>query len=685
LCRESDRFGLVQELADKYRYLHWELEFADSFERRGGFDLVLGNPPWIKIEWNEGGIIGDVDPLFILRKYSASKLAELREATISRFHIRSAYLASYEEADSTQSFLNSERNYPLLKAIQTNLFKCFIPISWNIINTRGVVSLITDEGIYNDPKGGILREACYSRLKYWFYFENEKKLFAQVGNAKKFEISVFGNQEDSANFDLLANIFHPSTIDKCYDHSGLGLVPGIKNSNNQWELNGHKHRIVKVDGNVLNLFAKLYDSQPIPDRRARLPVIHSRQLLSVLHKMAKHPHVLGKLKDKYLYTELWHETNAVKNGFIYRKTHFPSTQKEMILSGPHFHIGNLYYQTPKEKCLTHRAYDVVDLTIIPENYTSRTNYTHKCSFEKYLNNTPKVPWSPKKHINEFRMVHRSMLNPSQERTMICAIAPPHVGNINTAITTSFENNNYLIDAVGSFMSLVVDFFVKVTGKLKADGSMLKMLPIIPNNNYMRIRVLALNCITENYKDLWKSCWNNRYIEDSWAKNDSRLFNSYFKKIESEWHYNYVFRTDYARRQALVEIDVIAAMALSLTLDELKTIYRVQFPIMKQYEADTWYDQNGRIVFTCSKGLPGVGFPRKSSKTDPIGWEDIKDMQSGTVERTIIDDTMPGGPVERTITYEAPFDRCNREKDYEVVWVEFERRFLTTKHTKGAKG
>ena len=91
------------------------------------------------------------------------------------------------------------------------------------------------------------------------------------------------------------------------------------------------------------------------------------------------------------------------------------------------------------------------------------------------------------------------------------------------------------------------------------------------------------------------------------------------------------------------------------------------PLTRWNEKDTWYDQKGRIVFTCSKGLPGVGFSRSE-------WDEIKNMKEGTVERKIIDDTLPGGPRERTIVYHAPFDRCDREKDYEVAWKEFERRF-----------
>lgn len=138
--------------------------------------------------------------------------------------------------------------------------------------------------------------------------------------------------------------------------------------------------------------------------------------------------------------------------------------------------------------------------------------------------------------------------------------------------------------------------------------------------------------------------------------------------------------------------MLVAQALGLTLDELLLIYRVQFPVMQVYERDTWYDIDGRIVFTNSKGLTGVGMARKGNPKTPktriqqpdgkvregnLGWEDLyKDGQWLVPDGTIVtqwvsDDTLPSGPRSVERRYVAPFARANREEDYRIAWAFFE--------------
>ena len=191
------------------------------------------------------------------------------------------------------------------------------------------------------------------------------------------------------------------------------------------------------------------------------------------------------------------------------------------------------------------------------------------------------------------------------------------------------------------------------------------MPILSDaNRRFEIRTLLLNCLSSDYSELWGERFDSAYCSARWTKQDLRLTDDRFTRLTGEWNWSVPLRTDFERRQALIEIDVLAARALALTLAELCTIYRIQFPVLRQNEKDTWYDRRGRIVFTCSKALPGVGF----SRTD---WEKIKNLTSGAVMRTIEDDTLPGGPRERVIEYLAPFDMCDREADYATAWKFFD--------------
>jgi len=245
-------------------------------------------------------------------------------------------------------------------------------------------------------------------------------------------------------------------------------------------------------------------------------------------------------------------------------------------------------------------------------------------------------------------------------------------HINTAsgLTPGNARFDLLLDLAACSFSLEGDFYVKSTGRTHLFWSMLSQLPYLSDDR-LRLRVLLLSCLTRPYAELWSGAWREPFLKDGWAKEDPRLPKEAFANLTPEWRWETPLRTDYARRQTLVEIDVLVAQALGMTLDELCTIYRIQFPVLRQNEKDTWYDQSGRIVFTCSKGLPGVGFSRPE-------WEQIRHLRAGegTPKRPRNLEWLPEeqrAQVPPDIVYQPPFDCCDREADYRTAWEHFLRK------------
>jgi len=361
----------------------------------------------------------------------------------------------------------------------------------------------------------------------------------------------------------------------------------------------------------------------------------------------------------------------VNSGVIIRNTKFPDIEKyEMIYSGPHFYVSNPIYKTPREICTEKSHYDIVDLSLVENNFVSRTNYTPNIlegfstlikGFKKDNNPDEFDSW-----IDYYKIGFRKMLSQAGERTLASAILPPKTSHIHGVISIVLKDISDLVEFQSLCSSIVLDFYIKTVGASNLSDSRIAAFPIGVDLLYKKplmIRTLILNCISSYYKSLWNETYINDYKNEKWSTEDGRL--KPFSTLNEEWDDSTPLRNSFSRRMALVEIDVITAMALGLTLEELILIYNVQFPVLQQNEDDTWYDQKGNIVFTCSKGLVGVGLDRPD-------WERLKNKQEGDlVTHTITKSELYRG---KQVTYYPPFTKCDRVEDYKRAWAHFSKVF-----------
>jgi hypothetical protein len=669
------RSELVMQLAQQYRFFHYQLEFIEVFRERNGFDVAVGNPPWLKIQFEEKGLMSEVFPELEIRDISAPKVRKLQASFLEIQLQKEVYLEEYIGTESASTFMNSYQNYPLLEGQQTNLYKCVLNNGFYWISEKGLLGLLHPEGIYDDPKATPLRKEVYQRLIYHFQFRNELTLFAETNDHGRliFGINIYkGDFTRDIKFISINNLFHPNTIDGCFIHDGTGICGGIKVKNENgyygWNTKAHRDRIINYSGKELKILAMAFENSTSWEG-AKLVSVHAKSIISIFEKIIRMESKVKQFLNKI--SEGFHEVNEVNSGLLLRgeNTYIPDIDNyELIYSGPHFYVNNPLYKNPKVECKFSSAYDVIEITDISADFIPRSNFspTDATKLKKQIVgfeiNSSTTYW-----IDYYKLCTTNLLNTNQERTLQPVILPPKVSHIQGLVSIIFPDTETTVELCALESSIVYDFLIKTIAAPKISKSVLESLPIGIDQKYkpqLFCRTLLLNCLNKYYAPLWAHQYNEAYTLDTWSKpTDSRL--KPFNTLTPQWQWATPLRNWFERRQALVEIDVITAMALGLSLDELVLIYNVQFPVLQQNEDDTWYDTTGNIVFTCSKGLTGVGVDR------PI-WDTIKDMPADeTYIHTIEKSELYRG---KQITYHAPFDKCDRVEDYKLAWQHFEEVF-----------
>lgn len=673
---DSDRFPLIKDYSKKYRFFHYELEFIEVFKDRGGFDLIVGNPPWVKITFEAGDIVSDKFPEILIRNYKAPQIKKFLDTALNDAKLKTVFKNAFIEAESQGIFSNVIQNFPLLIGQQVNLYKTVLQVSFQISNPIGFIGLLHPETVYDDPNGQPLRYELYRRLRYHFQFLNENLLFAEVGHRMLFSINIYGGAVSEIDFYSINNLFHPLTIDNIFVHDGRGVCGGFKIKDEAegkfvWNVKAHSDRKIHYNKENLEILSRLFEDGENWEV-VKLVNLQSETSLNVLKKLSASP---SKIKDiENIITEGWHETNDVNFGIITRTTKIPTIEAyELVYSGPHTHVANPLQKTPRSVCTEKAHYDVVDLQIINESFISRTNYVPNIPIEDYVNTIKGFVVGYDEDdkpiydnwIDYYKLSFSKMLNTSSERTLQPAIIPKFTSHINGVISIAFKELNSLVEFAGIASSIVFDFLIKTIGTANLTNSRISTLPIGISSIFKEAlfaRTLRLNCLNTYYQQLWEDFFNNIYIEDEWHTKDERL--SAYNRLSNKWEWSTPFRNSFERRMALIEIDVITAMAFNLTLEELLTIYNVTFPLMQQYEDETFYDQKGRIVFTVNRALTGVGLSRND-------WEEVKNNKEGEVVENTIEYELHRGT---KITYHPPFEKCDRIEDYKRAWAHFEKVF-----------
>ena len=194
----------AQATALRVQAFHWPLAFPEVFAR-GGFDVLLGNPPW------EVSQLGE-EEFFAVRLPSIAKLAgEQRKRAIAALQYEDSVLwgrfrAAKSAFESTNQFFRESGRYSLTAYGKLNAYALFAETFLRLLTPYGRAGFIVPSGIATDDSTKDFFEAVSTqgRLVSLFDFENRNAVFPGVHRSYKFCLFTLSTHIEQADFVFFA-------------------------------------------------------------------------------------------------------------------------------------------------------------------------------------------------------------------------------------------------------------------------------------------------------------------------------------------------------------------------------------------------------------------------------------------------------------------------------------------------
>lgn len=206
-------------LAREESFFHWWTAFPTVFgaDARGGFDAVIGNPPWDRIKLQQVEWFAEREPAIAAQPRAADRKRLIDELEKKQAPLAADYARAVQRAEANARVLAKAGDFPLLGGGDVNLYSLFVERAQALVKPEGLVALLVPSGIAADKGAAAFFKSISTteRLGALYDFENKGVFFPDVHDNFKFVALVFGGER--RKFDVCKAAFYLHALDEMDD------------------------------------------------------------------------------------------------------------------------------------------------------------------------------------------------------------------------------------------------------------------------------------------------------------------------------------------------------------------------------------------------------------------------------------------------------------------------------------
>ena len=573
-CAEAERFAALLEraraLAAEERFLNWQVSFPGVWEHLandrpdGGFDAVIGNPPWERMKLQQVEWFAERRPEIALAPRASDRkrmIAGLREVEDP---LASDYDAARERAEAAARMAREGGDYPLLSSGDMNLYSLFIERAMALAKPDSMVGLLVPSGIASDMTAAPFFRSISTegRLKVFYDFENKKVFFPDVHASFKFCVFV-ASPSARGGATQYAVFLHDTAA--------------LADENRRFSLTAEDFARVNPNTGTAPIFRSRRDAELTTAIYGRLPVLADRSSGEADKAWpVKYVRMFDITNDSGLFrtrTELEEKEGAWPVG----GNRFDSPSGEWVP----LYVGRMIHQ------FDHRAASVKVNEENLHNPALSSNISARQKADPSFLPTPQY-WVPAGAVSfpagtSWAIAYRDIARATDVRTMISACVP-RIGLGNTAPAIFLEREHYnprdSALLLGNFCAVVFDFVARQKAQsTHLNWYIVEQLPVVPPERYETVR-FGPKTAGEIVREA--------VLELTYTAHDMAPFARDMGHVDEEGEVRPPFRWDPDRRLMLrAKLDALYFHLYGVTdRDDISYIYST-FPIVERQERRAW--------------------------------------------------------------------------------------------------